>query len=128
MANDKTAPAVLATTSYEGIPEIRPQELHTLMSAPNWSGSKVRLIDVRMANEFTGELGHVTNSELVTLGPDLQKFLDDGDRKIPIVFICRSGARSGQATGYAVDIGYENVANLQGGMIQWNSQGLPVVK
>ena len=128
MANDKIAPPVLASTSCEGIPEIRPQELHTLMLAPNWSGSKVRLIDVRMANEFKGELGHVTNSELVTLGPDLQKFLDDGDRKIPIVFICRSGARSGQATGYAVDIGYENVANLQGGMIQWNSEGLPVVK
>lgn len=129
MTNTKiNAPGALATGANEGIPEIKPSELQALISSPNWSAAKVRLIDVRMPNEFTGELGHVANSELVTLGPDLQQLLDGGDRKTPIVFICRSGARSGQSTGYAVDVGYENVANLKGGMIQWNNEGLPVVK
>jgi rhodanese-related sulfurtransferase len=125
---EDTKVGALATGSSEGIPEIRPGQLQVLISSPNWANAKVRLLDVRMPNEFTSELGHVANSELVTLGPDLQQLLDNGDRKTPIVFICRSGARSGQATGYAIDIGYENVANLQGGMIQWNNEGLPVVR
>lgn len=116
----------LASGEYLGVPEVKPSELRALISSPDWADAKVRLLDVRMPNEFTGELGHVADSELVTLGPDLQQLLDNGDRKTPIVFICRSGARSAQATGYAVDIGYENVANLSGGMIQWNEEGLPV--
>lgn len=126
MTNEKMAPGKLATGAHEGIPEIQPRQLQALISSSRWASAKVRLLDVRMPDEFTGELGHIPESDLVTLGPDLQQFLDNGDRKTPIVFICRSGGRSGQATGYAVDIGYENVANLQGGMIQWNREGLPV--
>lgn len=126
MTNDSKNFAKLATEVYLGVPEIKPSQLQALISSPTWSDAKVRLLDVRMPNEFTGELGHVADSEFVTLGPDLQQLLDSGDRKTPIVFICRSGARSGQATSYAVDIGYENVANLSGGMIQWNDEGLPV--
>jgi rhodanese-related sulfurtransferase len=128
MTGDSKNSAKLATEVSDGIPEIKPIQLQTLFSSPSWANAKVRLVDVRMPSEFVGELGHIANSELVTLGPDLQQLLDNGDRKTPIVFICRSGARSGQATGYAVDIGYENVANLQGGMIQWNSDGLPVAR
>jgi rhodanese-related sulfurtransferase len=126
MMSDSKNFSKLASGEYQGIPEIKPSELRALILSPNWASAKVRLLDVRMPNEFTGELGHVADSELVTLGPDLQQLLDNGDRKNPIVFICRSGARSAQATGYAVDIGYENVANLSGGMIRWNEDGLPV--
>lgn len=128
MSKEPISKRALATSSKDGIPEIRPSELHALISSPDWAHAGVRLLDVRMPNEYHGELGHVAKAELLTLGPDLQKFLDEGDRAMPIVFICRSGARSGQATGYAVDIGYKNVANLKGGMIQWNGEGLPITQ
>ncbi len=128
MTGDSTNSAKLATEVSDGIPEIKPSELHALLSSSRGAQARVRLLDVRMPNEFTGELGHISGSELVTLGPDLQEDLDRGDRKTAIVFICRSGGRSGQATGYANHIGYENVANLQGGMIQWNAEGLPVTR
>ncbi len=127
----------IATVITEGIPEIPPAQLQTLIAGGGGVKSQnrqspVRLIDVRNPDEFVGELGHIENSELVTLGPDLQQFLEQlleqGGREQAIVFVCRSGARSAHATGYAIDIGYKNVANLQGGMIRWNAENLAIVR
>ncbi len=56
------------------------------------------LIDVRRPDEYTGELGHIEGSKLVTLGPDLEKFLKETSKDTKILFICRSGARSAQST------------------------------
>jgi ABC-type cobalamin transport system permease subunit len=36
-----------------------------------------------------------------------------------VVFICRSGARSGQVCMFLGQHGYDNVINLRGGMIGW---------
>lgn len=113
----------LASISIGGVPEITVAELHQMMGESDWHKRAVELIDVRMPEEFTGNLGHIVGSKLVTLGPDLQDDLDQGDRKRSIVFICRSGNRSAHATAYAMDVGYEDVANLQGGMIAWNEAG-----
>lgn len=104
-----------------GIPEVKPENLQEYLG-------KVRLIDVRNPDEFTGELGHVPGSELIPLGPELQSMLEGGNREEPIVFICRSGARSGRATLYGHQLGYENSYNMQGGMIRWNELKLPTEK
>jgi rhodanese-related sulfurtransferase len=96
-----------------GIPEVSPQNLKD-----NLKG--LRIIDVRRPDEFTGELGHIDGAELITLGPDLMKFLEQGDHDEEIVFVCRSGARSGQVTLVSKEMGYSNTANMSGGMILWN--------
>ncbi len=83
---------------------------------------------MRRADEFNGEFGHIPGAELVTLGPDLQNFIENADPNESIVFICRSGGRSGQATGYAESKGFLNVYNMQGGMIRWSELKLPVEK
>jgi hydroxyacylglutathione hydrolase len=84
------------------------------------------LVDVRRDDEFTGELGHIQGATLKTLGPDLMKYLNTADKTKPILFICRSGARSANATMMAMDMGFETVFNMQGGMIQWNQMGFSV--
>lgn len=84
------------------------------------------LVDVRRDDEFTGELGHIKGASLKTLGPDLMKYLNTEDKKKPILFICRSGARSASATMMALDMGFETVVNMQGGMMQWNQLGFSV--
>ena len=87
----------------------------------------VLLIDVRRPEEFNNELGHVAGSKLVTLGPDLEDFLNShNNREEFLVFICRSGARSGNATLLAREMGFKNVYNMTGGMIRWNDFELPV--
>ena len=43
----------------------------------------------------------------------------------PIVCVCRSGARSQTACEYLAANGFDNVINLNGGMISWIRSGLP---
>ncbi|NBT58418.1 rhodanese-like domain-containing protein [bacterium] len=86
---------------------------------------KVKLVDVRRPDEFSGELGHIPGSELVTLGPELVRFLQNQDRNQQIVFICKSGVRSREACLFSQQMGFKSPINLQGGMISWNSSKLP---
>lgn len=102
-----------------GVPEIHPSRLQSQVG-------RARLIDVRRLEEFNDQLGHIAGAEWVELGPDLEKFLEEGDRAEAIVFVCRSGGRSGRATMVSAAMGYTNVVNMTGGMLLWNQLGLPV--
>lgn len=102
----------------EGVPQVSSETLNLVLQ--NNQDAVVRLIDVRRYEEFNGELGHISGAELVTLGDDLERFLLENDRYQQIVFVCRSGARSGVATKQAQSMGYRNVVNLAGGMLAWN--------
>jgi rhodanese-related sulfurtransferase len=104
----------------DGIPTINPAEVLKL--------EDVEFIDVRMPDEYTGELGHVAGTKLITLGLELDKFLKSAKKDAAIVFICRSGARSGKATAAAVELGFKEVYNMEGGMLAWNKMSLPVVR
>ena len=86
------------------------------------------MIDVRRPEEFNNELGHISGAELITLGPDLTRYLDQGDRSQEIVFVCRSGGRSGQATLESQRLGYKYTSNMLGGMTQWNEVHFPIEK
>lgn len=86
------------------------------------------VIDVRRPDEFTGELGHIEGARLVTLGADLEQFFQGHDKNSKVLFVCRSGARSAQATQLALDHGFKIVANMAGGMIRWNELGFKSVK
>lgn len=112
---------VLQATVNDGLPETHPQAVHAALG-------RVRLIDVRSKDEFNGELGHIAGAELVTLGPELLRLLDSGDRNQEIVFVCRSGGRSGQATAESLKRGYNNSINMIGGMLKWNELRLPVTR
>ncbi len=88
----------------------------------------VLLIDVRPEDEFNGDLGHIENVSRITLGDDLNSFLQGYERNEPILFVCRSGKRSMQASEAAIKLGFKNVSNLEGGMLDWNQKSLPVEK
>ena len=99
------------------IPTLNPQDISSL--------SDFKIIDVRSNEEFTGELGHIENAKLVTLGPELEEFLNSSDKHRPLIFVCRSGGRSAQATKIALQAGFDEVYNMAGGMMQWNALGFP---
>jgi sulfur dioxygenase len=100
------------------IPEVTVEDLHRHLG-------QVRIIDVRQPDEFIGELKHIPGAELVTLGPELKEFLAKSDRNEEIIFVCRSGGRSGQATAESLQLGYTKTANMIGGMIKWNEMKYP---
>jgi len=93
------------------------------------SESETLFIDVRSGDEYTGELGHIKGVQLRTLGEDLDKFkasLNDKAKKI--VFVCRSGNRSGKATSLFQEEGFSNCFNMTGGMLKWNDLKFEVEK
>lgn len=84
---------------------------------------QLTLIDVRSKEEYTGALGHIANSQLITLDR-LMDHIDEIPQDKTVVFICRSGRRSASAAALAKDHGLESVYNLKGGMLLWNELGL----
>ncbi len=111
-----------------GVPEITPENLAQAMKSAEWKTSGVRLIDVRRPDEYVGEFGHIDGAELITLGLDLQTAIDSGKPSEQVIFICRSGGRSGQATEYAMSKGFAKALNMRGGMMRWSELKLPSVK
>ncbi|MES2209623.1 MAG: rhodanese-like domain-containing protein [Chloroflexota bacterium] len=43
----------------------------------------------------------------------------------PLLMICRSGARSAQATAFLLGNGWSDVTNVAGGILSWMQAGLP---
>ncbi|MFV8259601.1 rhodanese-like domain-containing protein [Bdellovibrio bacteriovorus] len=90
--------------------------------------NEFRLVDVRTPEEYTGELGHIAGTELRPLGPELLDFLKTLNPSENIVFVCRSGARSGQTTLLSEEMGFTSTYNMVGGMLRWNEMGFAVTK
>ena len=87
----------------------------------------IQIIDVRSEDEYQGILGHIETAKLIPLD-DLLENIGEISKEKPVVTVCRSGGRSTQAVVLLRKEGFEELANLKGGMIQWRSLGLPVVE
>ncbi len=80
------------------------------------------LIDVREDYERTEFNVGGQHIPFGTLPVNLENLEDFKDQEI--VIYCRSGNRSGQAKTFMEQMGYKNVRNLIGGMLEWNRKGL----
>ncbi len=107
------------TFTFGGIWQIEPLAL--LERLP-----QVQVVDVREAAEFDGALGHIQGARLMPLASLAQRCANlDANR--PVVAVCRSGTRSGQACVLLAKAGFAQVANLAGGMLRWRAQGHPAL-
>jgi len=84
-----------------------------------------RLVDVREAAEFHGELGHVPGAELVPMGELFDRCVD-WDRDAEVVLLCRTGRRSASAAMMLLARGFRRVVNVAGGTVAHVAAGLPV--
>ncbi len=81
------------------------------------------LVDVREREEYL--LGHLAGAELIPL----RHIIEDAERlprDRPILLICRSGRRSTRAMHWLLGLGFEDVANLKGGLLSWKAMGRPL--
>ncbi len=86
------------------------------------------LLDVRHADEFTGEPGHIAgavNLPLEQLADRISE-LDDWLEK-PVAIICRADRRSSRAALLLGRQGFADVHIVQDGMLAWQKAGFPVV-
>lgn len=103
------------------------QEIDTTAALQMINHKNAVVLDVRESAEFAA--GHVLNAKLIPLGKlkermgELEKYRDQ-----PMVVVCRSGNRSGNACSMLSKAGYTQAYNLAGGMTAWQSGKLPTVK
>ncbi len=97
--------------------EYTPREVAALLA-----DDAIQLIDVRQSYEH--EAGSIAGDRLIELG-ELTEQAHTIERDRPVVFYCRSGARSGMATDAFRGAGYE-AFNLSGGLLEWADAGLPL--
>ncbi|KOO52476.1 rhodanese-like domain-containing protein [Viridibacillus sp. FSL E2-0187] len=79
------------------------------------SGKELNLIDVREVDEVAA--GIIPTAINIPLG--LIEFrMNELDKSKEYIMVCRSGGRSGNATMFLENQGF-NVANMDGGMLAW---------
>jgi len=104
----------LATLAAMDLP---PEKVKELVEAGG-----IQLVDVREDYEWdAGRIAgarHVDMDRLSAEAPNI-------DRTTPVVFVCRSGARSGMAAQAFAAAGYD-AYNLGGGLLAWTGRGLPL--
>ncbi|MEZ2337207.1 rhodanese-like domain-containing protein [Mucilaginibacter sp. RCC_168] len=94
--------------------EITVQELKEKLD----KGEDFQLIDVREEFEYeTSNLG----GQLIPLGGILIE-ADKVSKDKPVVVMCRSGKRSAAAIMQLQQLGYNNLTNLQGGILAWAAE------
>jgi uncharacterized membrane protein YdjX (TVP38/TMEM64 family)/rhodanese-related sulfurtransferase len=100
-------------------------EAHS-MKARLESGRPGMILDVRGADEYHGELGHIPGSINVPL-PELQAALSrlEGSGEKRAVIVCRTDKRSAKAADVLAGAGWREIEILEGGMEQWNRLGFP---
>jgi hydroxyacylglutathione hydrolase len=102
----------------QSLPRLTPQEL-----AERMAQNHVLLLDVRGAAERREQ--HIPGSQHIYFG-HLRNHLDELPRDMPIVVHCASGVRSHIAASFLQKEGFDNVANLKGGLDAWKKAGFKV--
>lgn len=79
-------------------------------------GEALNIIDVREYEEVAE--GMIPGARHIPLA-HLPNRLEELERTGELIFVCRSGNRSGRACEYLEDLGYEGLKNMYGGMLAY---------
>jgi rhodanese-related sulfurtransferase len=117
-----TTPAATAAA----VKNVTPTQANDLINA-NKTNTKFVILDVRTPAEYAE--GHIQYAVLIdynspTFGDEVGKL----DKSKTYLVYCRSGNRSASASKVMVDTGFKDVYNMTGGITEWQSAVLPLVK
>ena len=93
------------------------------------NGDDVVVLDVRSAEEFSGELGHIHGALNISVD-ELQKHMGELEayRNRQIACVCHTDKRSARIANMLKEAGFSSATVVRGGMVQWNRHHLPVEK
>ena len=85
------------------------------------------VIDIRPKKEWA--TGHITGAKHIPLS-DLDRRIDELSKyqQRPVIVVCNLGQAAASATRTLKAAGFENAVRLSGGMTEWKSQSLPIIK
>jgi rhodanese-related sulfurtransferase len=83
-------------------------------------------LDVRTPGEFND--GHIEGALLIDFqSGNFENEIESLDKNQTYAVYCRSGSRSGQAVKVMREAGFNDIYNLDGGVIDWTNSELPLV-
>lgn len=84
------------------------------------------VLDVRTPDEYAG--GRLPDAQLLDFyRSDFADRLAELPKDVPYLLYCRSGNRSGQTRALMEQMGFTNVADVDGGIASWLDAGHPYV-
>lgn len=118
----QTAQQAVPLQAAAGLQEL-PVDIDTATVDSLRDRDDVVILDVREDWEYAE--GHIPGAVLLPVG-SIPDRLSEIPQDKTVVAVCRSGNRSNQATQFLRQQGFDNVHNMEGGMIAWGEAGLPV--
>ena len=109
------APVVI---TYSGVLEISPQWVASHMD-------DIHILDVRTSVETEEESARIDGAQMIPIN-ELRERISEIPQTKPIMTICRSGKRSVLAFNILREAGWQKIANINGGLLRWYEEGLPV--
>ena len=91
---------------------LTPKQLQALLAR----GEKLDVFDVRTPQE----LAIAKLERALPLDETTERYLNSLDRSAPIAFLCHHGSRSRAAAEHAIEAGFVNVYNIEGGIDAWS--------
>ncbi|WP_019668633.1 rhodanese-like domain-containing protein [Eudoraea adriatica] len=83
------------------------------------SDPNVQLVDVRTAREYQRwHIGKAINIDFFNTG-DFQKSFEKLQKDKPVYLYCQSGNRSQKAARKLIEMGFEKIYDLKGGILRW---------
>ncbi|HYP20595.1 MAG TPA: rhodanese-like domain-containing protein [Chloroflexia bacterium] len=102
---------------FAGVPQVDARS-----TREHFESGDVALLDVREPEEW--DMGHVEGALWIPMG-QLQLRWRELDPSRKLVVVCRSGSRSNYVAAMLRQVGID-AANLEGGMLSWQSEKLPI--
>lgn len=104
---------VACTKSSDKIKTISSTELQSKV------GQQIQLIDVRTPEEFFEN--NIEGSQNIDISSkDFEQKVAQLDQNKPIYVYCRKGSRSRKAAQKLEDLGFTEIYDLKGGILEWN--------
>lgn len=81
-------------------------------------GNNVTIVDIRDPASFAQ--GHIAQARSVN-NENIKDFIQENDKKIPLICYCYHGISSQQAANFFADQGFKQVFSIDGGWEEWNN-------
>ena len=124
-------PFILSCASTEGLQQnmVQTEGGNYYDISPDYLNAMLKKKDFLFINVHIPYEGEIEKTDLFIPFDRIQNVLEQlpQDRSAKIVLYCRSGSMSATASKTLVRLGFNNVWNLEGGMIAWKNQGYPLL-
>ena len=107
----------------DGVQHVAPYEAFTMMLS-----GEATLVDVREPSEV--KIEKVGDSDNILYYPmsEILTYVDQIPTDLPVIVICTHGLRSTKVANLLMIKGFNEVANLDGGIEAWKAKGMPMAK